>query len=105
MGRTLDIIKLIEEDGVYYYEVDNCQLLDPTRFFIAINAQKKTVSYFVTLKDVSPIVVIDFNQANSIIPVFPWDKGLASSAFFLAGVQAYKATRDNHFPNSMGLYS
>lgn len=104
MGRATDINKIKEENGIHYYAVADFQP-NKTKFIIAINAQKKTVSYFLTSDCKDPIAVIDFNKTSGITPVPPFDTGTAESAFLLAGAMAYRAVRDNNFPDFMGKYS
>ena len=105
MGRHIYITKIKEENNIHYYEVADDRPDDLIDFFIAIDASKQTIYYYLTFDCKTPIAFLDFNVMGPILPLLPFDQSVIKGVFLPVAYQAYKAINDNHFPKYISRFT
>jgi len=100
MAICIDIIKRGEVGDLHIYYVNKIGA-DRYEFYVAISAEKQTISFYKDQELKHLLKVIDVNDPNNTIGT----PGIPSMIIGCVLTKCLRALRENHFPQSMGYYA
>ncbi len=97
MGILIEIMQYFQKDSIFYYKVTE-DFEKGGIFYISIDNNQKKLKFYRSAECKDTIAEIDLDNLHSEIKYF---EGPSKKAIQVVVVKAYKAFRDNEFPDCL----